>query len=166
MTASVLRAAQSLTLRPADIEIPPNARPCVPSAVSTLAESIAAMGLQTGPDGHRTRRPMSPRRRKASPRGQGASPRSAGRCHSRLRGPQDVCRPPERGNCRTSEAEGAPAAGSRQHLRSEFARWIKLTTPNDRPHVIDVLEMTAAILQDELEESEREDEAPSTSSSA
>jgi hypothetical protein len=33
----------------------------------------------------------------------------------------------------------------------EFARWIKLTTPNDRPHVIRVLEMAAAILRDELE---------------
>ena len=33
----------------------------------------------------------------------------------------------------------------------EFARWIKITTPNDRPHVIRVLEGAAAILQDELE---------------
>jgi ParB-like chromosome segregation protein Spo0J len=31
------------------------------------------------------------------------------------------------------------------------ARWIKITTPNDRPHVIRVLEMAAAILRDELE---------------
>jgi ParB-like chromosome segregation protein Spo0J len=33
----------------------------------------------------------------------------------------------------------------------ELARWIKITTPNDRPHVIRVLEMAAAILRDELE---------------
>jgi ParB-like chromosome segregation protein Spo0J len=33
----------------------------------------------------------------------------------------------------------------------EFARWIKVTTPNDRSHVIRVLEEAAAILQDELE---------------
>jgi hypothetical protein len=33
----------------------------------------------------------------------------------------------------------------------ELARWIKITTPNDRPHVIRVLEMAAAILCDELE---------------
>jgi ParB-like chromosome segregation protein Spo0J len=33
----------------------------------------------------------------------------------------------------------------------EFARWIKITTPNDRPHIIRVLEMAAAILRDELE---------------
>jgi ParB-like chromosome segregation protein Spo0J len=33
----------------------------------------------------------------------------------------------------------------------EFARWIKITTPNDRPHTIRVLEEAAAILQDELE---------------
>ena len=33
----------------------------------------------------------------------------------------------------------------------ELARWVKLTTPNDRPHVIRVLEEAAAILQDELE---------------
>jgi ParB-like chromosome segregation protein Spo0J len=33
----------------------------------------------------------------------------------------------------------------------ELARWIKFTTPNDRPHVIHVLEMAAGILRDELE---------------
>jgi ParB-like chromosome segregation protein Spo0J len=33
----------------------------------------------------------------------------------------------------------------------ELARWIKITTPNDRPHVIRVLEEAAAILRDELE---------------
>jgi ParB-like chromosome segregation protein Spo0J len=33
----------------------------------------------------------------------------------------------------------------------EFARWIKITTPRDRPHVIRVLESAAAILRDELE---------------
>ena len=32
----------------------------------------------------------------------------------------------------------------------EFARWIKQTTPNDRSHVIRVLEEAAAILRDEL----------------
>jgi ParB-like chromosome segregation protein Spo0J len=35
----------------------------------------------------------------------------------------------------------------------ELARWIKITTPNDRPHVIRVLEMAVGILRDELEES-------------
>jgi ParB-like chromosome segregation protein Spo0J len=33
----------------------------------------------------------------------------------------------------------------------ELARWIKITTPNDRLHVIRVLEMAAGILRDELE---------------
>ena len=33
----------------------------------------------------------------------------------------------------------------------ELARWIKITTPNDRPHVIRVLETAAGILQKELE---------------
>jgi ParB-like chromosome segregation protein Spo0J len=33
----------------------------------------------------------------------------------------------------------------------EFARWIKLTTPNDRPHVIRVLEMAASILRAEMD---------------
>ena len=33
----------------------------------------------------------------------------------------------------------------------ELARWIKITTPNDRPHVIRVLETAASILRDELE---------------
>ena len=32
-----------------------------------------------------------------------------------------------------------------------LARWIKITTPNDRPHVIRVLETAASILRDELE---------------
>jgi hypothetical protein len=33
----------------------------------------------------------------------------------------------------------------------ELARWIKITTPNDRPHVIRVLETAASLLRDELE---------------
>ena len=33
----------------------------------------------------------------------------------------------------------------------ELARWIKITTPNDRPHVVRVLETAAWILRDELE---------------
>jgi hypothetical protein len=39
----------------------------------------------------------------------------------------------------------------------ELARWIKITTPNDRPHVIRVLEMAAGILRDELEASREAD---------
>jgi len=33
----------------------------------------------------------------------------------------------------------------------EFARWVKQTTPNDRPHIIRVLEDAAAILKDEMQ---------------
>jgi hypothetical protein len=33
----------------------------------------------------------------------------------------------------------------------ELARWVKITTPNDRPHVVRVLETAARILRDELE---------------
>jgi hypothetical protein len=33
----------------------------------------------------------------------------------------------------------------------EFARWIKITTPRDRPDVIRVLETAAAILRNEIE---------------
>jgi hypothetical protein len=57
-----------------------------------------------------------------------------------------------------STAEPATPAPSAKPLRDlvgisggEFARWIKQTTPNDRTHVIRVLEMAAAILRDELE---------------
>jgi hypothetical protein len=32
----------------------------------------------------------------------------------------------------------------------ELARWIKITTPNGRPHVIQVLEQAAAIRRDEM----------------
>ena len=34
---------------------------------------------------------------------------------------------------------------------ANLARWIKITTPNDRRHVIRVLETAAGILRDELE---------------
>ena len=41
----------------------------------------------------------------------------------------------------------------------ELARWIKITTPNDRMHVIRVLEMSAAILRnDELGASDADQE--------
>ena len=33
----------------------------------------------------------------------------------------------------------------------ELARWIKITTPNDRPHVVRVLRMAADILEAEHE---------------
>jgi ParB-like chromosome segregation protein Spo0J len=49
----------------------------------------------------------------------------------------------------------APTAKPLRNLENisggELARWIKITTPNDRPHVIRVLEMAAAILRDEVE---------------
>jgi ParB-like chromosome segregation protein Spo0J len=53
----VTYAAEGLTLRLADIEIPPTARPCDASSVSVLADSIADIGLHTPPtvverDGH------------------------------------------------------------------------------------------------------------------
>ena len=56
------------------------------------------------------------------------------------------------------ERGGVAATQSARPLRNlvgisggELARWIKITTPNDRPHVIRVLEMAAAILRDDLE---------------
>ena len=63
---------------------------------------------------------------------------------------------------KASPSETAETAASPQQiakpLRSlgnisggELARWIKITTPNDRLHVIRMLEMAAAILRDELE---------------
>jgi ParB-like chromosome segregation protein Spo0J len=59
---------------------------------------------------------------------------------------------------KASTAEPAAAAPSAKPLRDlvgisggELARWIKITTPNDRPHVVRVLEMAAAILRDEFE---------------
>jgi ParB family transcriptional regulator, chromosome partitioning protein len=57
-----------------------------------------------------------------------------------------------------AERTQAPAQFSAKPLRNlecisagEFARWIKITTPNDRPHVIRVLRMAADILADEIE---------------
>jgi hypothetical protein len=51
--------------------------------------------------------------------------------------------------------EPNPVAKSLRNLENisagELARWIKITTPNDRPHVIRVLEDAAAILRLEAE---------------
>jgi ParB-like chromosome segregation protein Spo0J len=56
---------------------------------------------------------------------------------------------------RTGDARPTASAPPLRNLENisggELARWIKITTPNDRPHVIRVLEMAAAILRDELE---------------
>jgi ParB-like chromosome segregation protein Spo0J len=49
MTAAVTGAAEGLTLRLADTEIPATARPCDASRVLSLTESIADIGLQTPP---------------------------------------------------------------------------------------------------------------------
>jgi ParB-like nuclease family protein len=55
----------------------------------------------------------------------------------------------------TVERPAEPTARPLRNLENlsggELARWIKITTPNDRPHVIRILEMAAAILRDELE---------------
>ena len=59
---------------------------------------------------------------------------------------------------RRADRAAAPIAPRPPALRNleniaagELARWIKLTTPNDRTHVIRVLRMAATILEDELE---------------
>lgn len=59
---------------------------------------------------------------------------------------------------KTSAPAAAPPTPPARPLRDlvgisggELARWIKVTTPNDRSHVIRVLEMAAAILRDEFE---------------
>jgi uncharacterized ParB-like nuclease family protein len=45
-----------------------------------------------------------------------------------------------------------PALRNLEYLAAgEFARWIRITTPNDRPHIIRMLRMAADILEDELE---------------
>jgi ParB-like chromosome segregation protein Spo0J len=57
-----------------------------------------------------------------------------------------------------AEKAQAPVSSPVRSLRNleclsagEFARWIKLTTPNDRLHVVRMLRMTADILDDELQ---------------
>jgi hypothetical protein len=62
--------------------------------------------------------------------------------------------------CKASSAEPAAPTPPPRPLKNlenisggELARWIKITTPNDRLHVIRVLEMAAGILRDELDES-------------
>jgi ParB-like chromosome segregation protein Spo0J len=51
---------------------------------------------------------------------------------------------------KASTADPAARAPTAKPLR-DLARWIKITTPNDRTHVIRVLETAASILRDELE---------------
>jgi ParB-like chromosome segregation protein Spo0J len=56
--------------------------------------------------------------------------------------------------CETSEAPRQSAKPLRDLVGisgGQLARWIKVTTPNDRPHVIRVLETTTSILRDELD---------------
>jgi hypothetical protein len=62
-------------------------------------------------------------------------------------------------NAEPSNGESASPAKPSKPLRDlvgisagEFARWIKITTPNDRSHVIRMLEMAAAILRDEVDD--------------
>jgi ParB-like chromosome segregation protein Spo0J len=47
--------------------------------------------------------------------------------------------------------EARPLRNLENIAAGELARWVKMTTPNDRPHVIRLLETAAAILRDELE---------------
>jgi ParB family transcriptional regulator, chromosome partitioning protein len=80
-----------------------------------------------------------------------ASPAPEGQDYGR--GPAEALQPP----ASSGNVDKPPPAGAKP-LRDlvsisggELVRWIKITTPNDRPHVIRVLEMAAAILRDELE---------------
>jgi ParB-like chromosome segregation protein Spo0J len=52
---------------------------------------------------------------------------------------------------RPAEPTARPLRNLENLSGGELARWIKQTTPNDRPHVIRVLRMAADILEDELE---------------
>ena len=63
-----------------------------------------------------------------------------------------------RGRLAPAPSNGRARSGGVRPLRNlegisggEFARWIKITTPRDRPHVIRLLETAASILRDELE---------------
>jgi ParB-like chromosome segregation protein Spo0J len=71
---------------------------------------------------------------------------------------------PEPDDYRHEPPEEPPPTGSAERTRpakplrdlvgisgGELARWIKITTPNDRPHVIRVLQTAVAILRDESE---------------
>ena len=51
----------------------------------------------------------------------------------------------------TRRPEARPLRNLENIAAGELARWVKMTTPNDRPHVIRLLETAAAILRDELE---------------
>ena len=52
----------------------------------------------------------------------------------------------------SAPADARPLRSLENISAGEFARWIKITTPNDRPHAIRVLERAAAILRAELHE--------------
>jgi ParB-like chromosome segregation protein Spo0J len=55
-----------------------------------------------------------------------------------------------RGRVSARDPDARPLRNLDNLSAGEFCRWIKITTPNDRPHVIRVLEEAAAILRDEL----------------
>jgi len=52
---------------------------------------------------------------------------------------------------RTRAVDGRPLRNLLNISGGKLAQWVKVTTPNDRPHVIRVLEVAAALLRDELE---------------
>ena len=55
-----------------------------------------------------------------------------------------------RGRVSARDPDAKPLRNLENIAAGELARWIKQTTPNDRSHVIRVLEEAAAILRDEL----------------
>jgi ParB-like chromosome segregation protein Spo0J len=69
---------------------------------------------------------------------------------SRAAAESNVVPPEERGT--VASARSAKPLRNLENLSGgELARWIKITTPNDRPHVVRVLETAAGILRDELQ---------------
>ena len=120
------RAARGMTLRLDEIEVPSTTRPYNATAVVDIKRSIEAIGLQSAP----------------------TVIERAGR-HLLVAGRHRI----EALTRSAPEANGGakPLRNLENIAAGELARWIKITTPNDRPHVIRMMEEAAAILRHELE---------------
>ncbi len=86
--------------------------------------------------------------------GAGPAPRQQSVCASEGRESTNArgsgCRVAQRCRARASFPTAAPLRNLVGISAGEFAHWIKITTPNDRTHVIRVLETAVSILRDEL----------------
>jgi ParB-like chromosome segregation protein Spo0J len=105
---------------------------------ASLSPEAQEMAIKTGLDDNRSA--LLEAAKECTPEAQTATIRRLAECKASTAEPSAPAPPPPR-----------PLKNLENIGGGELARWIKITTPNDRPHVIRVLQMAAGILRDELE---------------